>query len=93
MTERSLLVSYDLRGRAETSADYEQLIETIKSYSNYSKLMLSTWIIVTSQAAGEVYDRLRSQMDSNDRLFVGPLGKPAAWGNIMSSGEWMKSRP
>ena len=90
---RSLIVSYDLRGRDETSADYKELIDAIKSYESYAKLMLSTWIVVTDRSAEAVRDHLWSHMDPNDRLFVGPLGKPAAWNNLMASSDWMKQRP
>ena len=90
---RSLLVSYDLRGRDETSADYEALIDAIKSYPTHSKLMLSTWIVVTPRSSKEVLDHLVGYMDANDRLFVCALGKPASWRNLMSSSEWIKGRP
>jgi hypothetical protein len=90
---QSLLVSYDLRGRDETSADYADLIDAIKSYGYYAKLMLSTWIVVTDRSAEAVRDHLLEHMDDNDRLFVGPLGKPASWRNLMVSSDWMKGRP
>jgi hypothetical protein len=91
--QRSLIVSYDLRGRDETSSDYTKLIEAIRCYGYYAKLMLSTWIVVTDREASDVRDHLWAYMDSNDRLFVGPLGKPAAWENLIAKNEWMKGRP
>ncbi len=89
----SLLVTYDLRGRDETSADYEQLISAIKSYGYYAKLMLSTWVVVTDESARTVLDHLTQYLDSNDRIFVGPVVKPAAWRNLMATDEWMQDRP
>jgi len=90
---RSLLVTYDLRGRDETSADYADLIAAIKSYGYWGKLMLSTWIVVTDREPKDVFDHLARYVDPNDRLFVGPLGKPAAWRNLIAEDEWLKGRP
>jgi len=90
---RSLIVSYDLRGRDETSRDYADLIEAIRSYGYYAKLMLSTWVVVTDRSAESVQNHLWQYMDSNDRLFVGPLGKPASWRNLIAENDWMQGRP
>ncbi|MFL5894045.1 MAG: hypothetical protein ACJ76Z_02895 [Thermoleophilaceae bacterium] len=90
---QSLLVSYDLRGDDETSADYAGLIATIKGYGNSEQVMLSTWIVVTDRSAEDVRDQLLRQIDEDDRLFVGPLSKPAAWHNLMVTTDWMKARP
>ncbi|MCW3101163.1 MAG: hypothetical protein JWL77_6781, partial [Chthonomonadaceae bacterium] len=68
---RSLIVTYDLRGRDETSADYSNLIAAIKEY-RWGKLMLSTWLVITSDSAETVHNRLRRHKDSNDRLLVAP---------------------
>jgi hypothetical protein len=32
-------------------------------------------------------------MLTDDRLFVGPLGKPSAWKKLMASSDWMRGRP
>ena len=90
---QSLLVSYDLRGSDETSADYADLIAAIRGYGNSEQIMLSTWIVVTDRAAEDVRDQLLRHIDENDRLFVGPLAKPAAWHKLMVSTDWMKGRP
>jgi hypothetical protein len=89
---QSLLVTYDLRGRDETSADYANLIAAIKSYT-WGKLMLSTWIVITNSSAEDVRDHLWRHMDPNDRLFVAPLAKPAAWENLIVGNEWVRARP
>lgn len=46
--------------------------------------MLSTWIVVTDSEPEDVFDHLDRYVDPNDRLFVGPLGKPAAWRNVIA---------
>lgn len=90
---RTYFVSYDLRGSDENSSDYRDLIDAIKSYGYYAKLMLSTWLIVTDENAKAIRDYLWQHMDENDRLFVGPAGRPAAWENLLVDYEWMKERP
>lgn len=85
--------SPDVRGRDETSADYANVIDAIKGYGWYAKLMLSTWIVVTDEEPTDVRDHLLRHMDDDDRLFVGPLPRGAAWRNIMASKDWMDERP
>jgi hypothetical protein len=86
-------VSYDLRGSDENSSDYRELIDAIESYGYYAKLMLSTWMVVSSRSAEEIRNHLWQHMDPNDRLYVGPAGKPAAWNNLMATHDWMMGRP
>ncbi len=90
---QSYIVSYDLRQPDDASADYEELIKAIKGYGYWGRLMLSTWIVVTTQDAAEIRDTLQQHMASQDRIFVAPVGKPAAWRNIMAKSEWLKNRP
>lgn len=90
---QSLIVSHDLRGHDETSTEYAALIEAIKAYGTWGKLTLSTWIIVTEDSAESVRDHLASFMDSDDRLFVCPLARGAAWRNLIASSDWVKDRP
>jgi hypothetical protein len=89
----SYIVTYDLRGADETSQDYKDLIDAIKGYGYYAKLMLSTWIVVSDDSARDIQNHLWQFMDRNDRLFVGPLGKPASWRNIVARDDWMQGRP
>jgi hypothetical protein len=89
----SLIVSYDLVSGDDSSSRYEPLIAAIKGYGYWGKLMLSTWIVVTEDSAAVVRDRLTPFLDSNDRIFVAPVGKPAAWRNVQARDAWMKERP
>jgi RNase P/RNase MRP subunit p30 len=90
---QSYFVSYDLRGRDETSDRYASLIEAIKGYGYWGKLMLSTWIVVTDQNAAQIRDHLEPFLEKEDRIFVGPVGKPAAWKNVIAENDWLKRRP
>jgi hypothetical protein len=88
----SFIVSYDLRGRDETSADYAALISAIEAY-RHGKLQLSTWLVISDGLAEEIRDDLLRHLDDNDRLLVAPLDKPAAWHNLILDDEVMKARP
>jgi hypothetical protein len=89
----SLIVTYDLVSGDDNSSKYEPLIQAIKSYGYWGKLMLSAWIVVTEQSAQEVRDHLMPLLDPNDRIFVAPVGKPAAWRNVIADDDWVKERP
>jgi hypothetical protein len=84
------LVTYDLVGTNESSADYERLIERIKGYSGWGKVQKSVWLISSSQTATEVRDQLAGSMDSNDRLLVIKVTGTAAWQNEICDRDWLK---
>jgi len=83
------LITYDLVGTSETSADYVQLIEKIRAYPNWGKLQKSVWLISTNQSAVEVRDFLWSSMDANDRIMVLELTGTAAWENALCEHQWL----
>ena len=85
------LVTYDLVGTSESSADYERLIERIKAYPDWGKVQKSVWLIKTSQTAVEVRDNLATSMDSNDRLLVIEVTGTAAWLNEICERDWLKA--
>jgi hypothetical protein len=84
------LVTYDLVGTNESSADYELLFGRIKGYSDWGKVQKSVWLISTSQTAAEVRDHLAGSMDSNDRLLVIGVTGTAAWRNEICDRDWLK---
>lgn len=83
------LVTYDLVGTSETSADYERLIDRIKEYSNWGKVQKSVWLIQTSDSATTVRDELLGYMDDDDRLFVIGVTGTAAWRNVICDPDWL----
>lgn len=85
------LVTYDFVGTDETSADYERLIEKIKSYSRWGKIQKSVWLIGSTDSATAVRDALWRYMDANDRLFVIRVTGTAAWQNSLCPSDWLKS--
>lgn len=80
------LITYDLRG----SRDYEALIDAIKGYPKWARIMDSTWAICTSNSASGVRDALKKTMETGDRLFVLKSGVQAAWSNVECSNDWLK---
>ena len=71
------IITYDLN---KPGQDYSGLDEKIKfHYPSCKRIMRSCWIIVTSATSEEIIDSLKDAIDCNDRLLVGPLGKPSAW--------------
>jgi hypothetical protein len=85
------LVAYDLVGTNETSQDYAQLIDKIRSYPNWGKLQKSVWLVTSAKSVSEVRDELLLHMDRNDRLFVGELTGTAAWENTICEHDWLMS--
>jgi len=77
------LVTYDLDGTDETSADYERLIAELKSYPECIKLQKSVWAIDSAFSAEEIREQLWEHMDADDRLFVVPLPRGAYWRNLI----------
>ncbi len=86
----TLLISYDLVGTNETSADYERLIESIKAYGTYANVHRSVWVIRTNQTLKQVRDDLQRHMDANDRLFVIKTRRDAAWSKVLCTDGWLQ---
>lgn len=85
----SMIVVYDL---CTPGRNYNKLYEAIKSYSEWAHITESTWFIKTSSSCEQVRDKLKSQMDSNDRLFVGELTGDAAWRNVLCKSDYLKEQ-
>ena len=86
---RTLLLTYDLVGTDETSADYNRLIERIQAYPNWARPAKSVWVIKTQDSAETVRNALWSLMDPNDRLFVIVCQREAAWMNVLCTNTWL----
>ena len=85
------LVTYDLVGTDETSADYKRLIKRIKGFPSHRKLQKSVWLVKTNKKAAEVRDILLSFMDDNDRLYVTKIARGSAWHNLLCDSERLKA--
>lgn len=88
----TFLISYDLRGKDETSEDYKRLIDKIKSYSSWARPTYSDWFIVTEKSAESVRDEVKGFIDSNDRLLVTKASAPGAWVGLPDEvSTWLKN--
>lgn len=69
MDRKFYVISYDLK---TPGRDYTSLYDAIKSYKEWRHPLESTWIILTSETANDISEKLRSdgKMDSSDLLFV-----------------------
>jgi len=85
------LVTYDLVGTDETSADYKRLIERLKKYPNWGKAQKSVWLIRSGDDATAIRNELGRYMDGNDRLLVIRVTNGSAWKNLMCTNDWMQS--
>ncbi|TYL50478.1 hypothetical protein [Agromyces mariniharenae] len=84
----AILIDYDLNVPGQK---YDKLIEKIKAYPGYAKLMRSTWIVAGSTLTPEkVTDDLRAVVDGSDRLFaVDITGQPNQGWLSESTWEWI----
>lgn len=80
------IVSYDLL----KNKDYTSLIDAIKTFPHWGKVLESCWIVVTQKSAKEVRDFLLTKMDSDDRIFVLKSWREAAWENVICKDQWLK---
>jgi hypothetical protein len=87
---QSILITYDLVGTDETSADYERLIDHIKGYPNWARVALSVWVVRTERSPVQVRDDVQTLLDGDDRIFVAALTGAAAWHNVKCSNQWLK---
>lgn len=84
------IISYDLNS-PESSRDYVELIDYIKSLGDWIKPMYSFWLIDTPKHCKTIRDEAKKYLDENDRFFVATwsiddwatyhLPKTAAWLN------------
>jgi hypothetical protein len=81
------IITYDLRmpGR-----NYQSLYDAIKAFGTWGKITESTWAVISSLSALQVWEYLSKHIDSNDRLFVIKSGRDAAWRNAIADSEWLK---
>ncbi|MFK4909994.1 CRISPR-associated protein Cas2 [Lactococcus petauri] len=86
---KSYIVSYDLK---DSSDNYDELIDKIKSYPRWAHINKSVWLVKSNTSAADIRDNLRKVIDSKDSIFVGGLTGEAAWSNIICSSEALKER-
>jgi len=64
---RVYVVSYDLR---KPGKDYKGLSDELQRSPGWWHYLDSTWLIVTSESAAELYNRLIPHLDEGDSILV-----------------------
>lgn len=83
------IVSYDLHSE---SANYNALVEEIRSSTSWARIVSSAYIIDTDETAEELRDRLTRRIGNNDTLFICELRRNAAWRGLSSDvSNWIKN--
>jgi hypothetical protein len=81
------MVGYDL---VKPGKDYKNLIDAIKTYTNWWHCLDSTWLIKSDKTAEQIRDHLKQHIDQNDRLLVANMGGAGAWiGFDKSCSDWL----
>lgn len=60
-------INYDL---CKPGNDYDGLYESIKSCGAWWHYLGSTWLVDTHLRAEEIFSRLQSHLDANDRMLI-----------------------
>ena len=82
-------VSYDLNNQGK---NYDGLYDALKK-TDYNHILDSTWLISTSETAQQISDRLRTQLDNDDHIFVSKVNSGQYQGWLPKTvWEWIKQR-
>ncbi len=76
------------------SSDNSLIIEKIKSFSTWAKVVDNSWIVITDKSSSTVRDELRDFIGKNKGSFIVINVTGQGWGSYAISKEvtdWMKS--
>ena len=82
------IITYDL---CQPGRNYQQLIERIQQFSKSCHICESAWLIYTDWNSKQIICELGKYIDQNDRIFVAELNKKAAWHNVLSNSDVIKT--
>ncbi len=83
---QTLIVAYDLNREVIRPKITHEVKKT-----TWAKLSESSYAIVTSETAQDVFDRFKPLLDENDNLYVIPVTKPFAGYGPRPVIEWLES--
>lgn len=87
---KALLVTYDLKAPGR---DYSSLHEAIKTSITWWHYLESTWIIITNETPKQVSDRLKTKIDTNDRLLIIEITDATVSGWLPRKGwDWLRAQ-
>ena len=79
-------IGYDLGG---PERDYEELIDAIKDYGVYAKVVESMWIVQTTDSCSDIRNNLQQHMDDNDHIIVLGLDGTYSTYNSQNTLDWL----
>jgi hypothetical protein len=82
-------ISYDL---SKPDRDYDRLFKAIKSLGSWCHPLKSMWVVKTNLTVGQIRDRLKSVVDSDDHLLVTEM--TGAWASYNVEAvvtDWLKA--
>jgi len=79
------VVTYDLNKEATRPP----ILKDIKDFGSWARLSESSYSISTSLTAHQVYEKLKSHIDSNDQIYIIPLSKPWSGFGPKEVNEWL----
>ena len=84
------IVTYDL---SQPGQNYDKLLNLIKEEINWARLGGSSYLVESNSTSVELRDKYKTDLDSNDQLYVGAVSRPAAWiGMPDDVTEWIKKK-
>ncbi len=84
-----LLITYDLKAPGR---NYAGLYESIKSSGTWWHHLESIWLVETNQTPEQWYNKLATQMDQNDNLFIVQVTRNYFGYLPQKAWDWLKDR-
>ena len=81
-------ICYDLNRPGQS---YKDLHAAITKLGHWWHQLDSTWLVLTSNSADEIYRQLRPHMDNNDRLLVIKVTSEYQGWLPKEAGEWIRN--
>ncbi len=83
--QNSYLITYDLK---TPGRDYRSLYDAIGDVGEARHSMQNIWFVKSTLGAADIREHLKTELDSNDVLFVAKLG---AWASLrLDDADWLK---
>lgn len=79
-------INYDLK---QPGRDYSGLYRAIKDLGAWWHNLESTWLVATRFSADEVWKRLETHIDANDRMLIIKVSKPIAGWLPKAAWDWI----
>lgn len=82
-------VSYDLN---KSGKDYSGLHKELKNTHEWYHLLDSTWLLYTAESADQIWERIKSHIDSDDNIMIAQITSNNSGWLPKMAWTWIKSR-